>query len=254
MTAIRRLLVPGLAALIALAILVGLGVWQVQRLKWKQALIAHVSAELASPPVAAPGPGEWPGLDLTALEYRPVTIRGHFDYSGEAYVVMTLTEPHGPVGGVGYLVMTPLVSDDGWAVYVNRGFVPAASKHPDTRKGGQIAGETTVTGLFRAPRDRSFYAPADDVQRNTWFSRDPALFAKAYGPPADRVAPYIIDAVYDPKLPGGLPQGGETIIDFPNSHLQYAITWFGLAAALVGVFFVFARRRLKAGTAGRSAG
>ena len=72
--------------------------------------------------------------------------------------------------------------------------------------------------------------PGDSLDRNEWFSRDPKLYATASGLPPDRVAPYIIDAKFDPSLPGGLPQGGETIVDFPNSHLQYAITWFGLAA------------------------
>jgi surfeit locus 1 family protein len=143
--------------------------------------------------------------------------------------------------------MTPLATAGGWTVYVNRGFVPADRKDPATRPEGQVAGETTVTGLLRAPYDRSWFAPADNRAKNEWFSRDPVLYARASGIEPAKVAPYIIDAKFDAGLPGGLPQGGETIVDFPNNHLQYAITWYGLAAALAGVFFVFARGRLGKG-------
>jgi surfeit locus 1 family protein len=143
--------------------------------------------------------------------------------------------------------MTPLRTAEGWIAYVNRGFVPQDKTDPASRKADQIDGETTVTGLLRAPRDRSWFMAGDDPIKNEWFSRDPALYARASGLPSDKVAPYIIDARADPVLPGGLPQGGETIVDFPNSHLQYAITWFGLAAGLAGGFAVFAWGRLKKG-------
>ncbi len=241
----RRLVAPAIATAIGMAILVGLGIWQVQRLAWKEALVAHVAARLDAPPVAAPAPASWPHLDYTDLEYQPVTVTGRFDNSREVDLVYALTEPRGKVGGVGYLVMTPLTTADGWTVYVNRGFVPTEKKSPETRKESLIEGETTVTGLFRTPYARSWFMPGDSLDRNEWFSRDPKLYATASGLPPDRVAPYIIDAKFDPSLPGGLSQGGETIVDFPNNHLQYAITWFGLALALAGVFAVFARNRLR---------
>src|SRR5690606_36257053 len=100
-----------------------------------------------------------------------------------------------------------------------------------------------------APARAPWFAPGDDPDGSAWLSRDPALFAGAYGAPSAPVAPYIIDAVFDPALPGGLPQGGETLISFTNNHLGYAITWFGLAAAALGVFISFAVRRLR-GAAG----
>jgi surfeit locus 1 family protein len=245
MNTARSLILPTVFALVAFAILVSLGVWQVQRLHWKEDLIARVNARLDAPPGAAPGPAAWPTLDLAALEYAPVTVSGTFDAAREAYVVHTLTEPKGKHGGIGFLVMTPLLTAEGWTVYVNRGFVPRDDKLPAARAGGGTSGRATVTGLLRAPRMRAWFAPADDIAGNAWFSRDPALYAAAYGAPSAEVAPYIVDASFDPSLPGGLPQGGETVVDFPNSHLGYAITWFGLAAALAGVFGVFAVRRLK---------
>ena len=245
----RRLVLPAIAALLGILILLGLGAWQVARLQWKEALIARVDARLDAPPVAAPGPEQWPTLDLAEIEYQPVAVRGRFLNDREIHVVYTLTAPNGPQGGVGYLVMTPFVADAGWTVFVDRGFVPRDRKDPATRKAGLIEGETAVVGLLRQASERSWYTPRDNLAGNEWFSRDPKLYAAAEGMPLADVAPYLIDARSDAALPGGLPQGGETIVAFPNSHLQYAVTWFGLALALAVVFFFFARGRI----GGRSA-
>ena len=241
----RRIAVPGAFAALGLAILLGLGIWQLERLQWKEALIARVNSRLSATPAPAPGPDAWTNLDVADLEYTPVTVAGHFDNAHEAYVVDSLTEPRGKYSGFGYLVMTPFVTDAGWTVYVNRGFVPTDRKAPESRKGSQIEGETSVTGLVRAAHDRSWFMPSDRPSGNEWFSRDPHLYAAAAGLTGKQVAPYLIDAKFDPTLPGGLPQGGETIIDFPNNHLQYALTWFGLAGGLAVVFIIFARGRLK---------
>ncbi len=243
-TARGGLLWPTVAAVIAFAILCSLGTWQVQRLHWKEALIASVERGLTAAPVPAPGPEAWALLDYGDREYQRVAVAGNFDETAEAYVTYTLTEPKGPRGGIGFLVMTPLVTPDGWIVYVNRGFVPRDKRYPKDRPGSTIAGETTVTGLFRAPHGAPWYA-GDNISGNDWFSRDPKLYAKAHGLPPDKVAPYIVDADFDAALPGGLPQGGETVVSFPNNHLGYAITWYGLAIALAGVYTVFIWRRLK---------
>jgi len=248
---LRTILFPSIAALLGIAVLVGLGVWQLQRLAWKEALIARVTARLGAPAIAAPGPSEWPQLDLNQREYQPVTVTGRFAHDREIHVVQPLTEPRGRYGGFGYLVMTPLTTADGWIVYVNRGFVPQGKADPATRKEGQVEGDVTATGLLRAPHDRSWFMPGDNVAKNEWFSRDPAPYANAAGLPSGKVAPYIIDAFVDTNLPGGLPQGGETIVDFPNSHLQYAITWFALAAGLAGVSTLFVWGRFKNTGAGR---
>jgi surfeit locus 1 family protein len=241
----RGLILPSLAATLALAILISLGLWQVERLRWKEALIARVSERIDLAPIPAPKPGAWSGLDHTDLEYRPVSVTGRFLHQYEAHVFTTLNAPRGSFGGMGYLVMTPLATDDGWFVYVNRGFVPDDRKDGATRSAGQTAALVTVSGLFRAPRVGSWLSADDSASDNIWFSRDPNLFAKWRGPESEKVAPYIIDAHFDPDLEGGQPQGGETFMAFSNNHLGYAITWFGLAAGLVGVFVVFARGRLR---------
>ncbi len=238
------LLWQSIAALVALVILCGLGTWQVQRLHWKVALIARVTAGLKAEPVPAPGPAAWPTLDVGAGAYQPVTVTGRFDNAQEIHVVYTLTEPKGPIGGLGYFVMTPLETAGGWFVYVNRGFVPAAKADPATRAEGQVTGVTAVTGALRQPARRSWFMPADNTAKNQWFSRDPALYAAAEGLPPGEVAPYIIDERYDPARPGGLPQGGETVVDLPNNHLGYAITWYGLALGLALVFVPYMWKRL----------
>ncbi len=242
---LRRLILPAIATAAAFAVLMSLGFWQVARLHWKEALIARVESRIDAAPVPAPPPAAWPDLEGADLEYQPVTVTGRFLHQQETHVFMTLMSPHGPFGGMGYMVMTPLLTDDGWYVYVNRGFVPEARKYPATRAAGQLDGAVTVTGLYRAPSEKTWFSASDDAGKNVWFSRDPERFAEAGRLPAVSVAPYIIDARFEPSLPGGLPQGGETLVEFPNSHLGYAITWFGLALGLLGVFVAFARTRLR---------
>jgi surfeit locus 1 family protein len=242
---LRGLAVPTLFALVAFAILCALGVWQLERLAWKEALIARVETGLDAAPVPAPGPDAWVGSDPGVDEYQPVAVRGVFDNANEIHVVHTLVEPKGPLGGIGYMVMTPFRTDAGWWVYVNRGFVPRNHKDPASRAAGQIEGETEIVGLLRTPSRRSWFTPGDDVAGNAWFSRDPALFAAEQGLSLADVAPYLVDLRFDPDLPGGMPQGGETIVAFTNNHLQYALTWFGLAAALAAVYGAFALKRIR---------
>jgi surfeit locus 1 family protein len=242
---LRGLIAPGLTALVACIILTGLGVWQVHRLAWKEKLIADVTARIDAPPVPAPGPDAWSRIAGGDAEYEPVTVTGTFQNDKEIHVTYALTSPKGKYGGFGAVVMTPMVTDAGWIVYVNRGFVPEAKIDPATRPGSQITGRTTVTGLVRGPADRSWFMPADDAAKNAWTSRDPKLYAAAEGYAAGRVAPYIVDARFDPSLPEGVPQGGETVVSFPNNHLGYALTWFGLAGGCAIVYIAFAVGRLR---------
>jgi surfeit locus 1 family protein len=187
--------------------------------------------------------------DLSALsperdEYRPVQVRGTFRHDQEVQVYTLLSDQKGRFAGPGYWVLTPLVLADGGTVIVNRGFVPLERKDPATRPEGQIAGDVTVSGLARGPDQGNAFTPANDPAKAAWFTRDPAAIAAAFG--LNRVAPMLIDADATPS-PGGLPQGGETKLAFPNRHLEYALTWYGLAAALAAVFLAFAVGRMRAG-------
>ena len=130
--------------------------------------------------------------------------------------------------------------DDGNRIIVNRGFVPLDRREPVTRLDGQIRERVTVTGLMRAPEERNWFTPADDPAKRIWYTRDTPSIARALD--IANVAPFAIDADEAP-VPGGLPQGGATQINVPNNHLSYALTWYGLAATLAGVFGVFVWRR-----------
>ncbi|HEV7285208.1 MAG TPA: SURF1 family protein [Kaistia sp.] len=241
---LRKLIVPAIATAAVFALLCSLGMWQVRRLHWKEALIAQVDSRLKEAPVPAPGPDRWKSLDLTEADYTPVTVSGEFLHDAEAHLYNSLMEPRGPVGGVGWFVFTPLRTDEGWIVYVNRGFVPVEKEQASTRPAGQVPGRVTVTGLLRRPETPGRFQASAKETSQQWFARQPDKFAARAGLPADKVAPYTIDADATPN-PGGLPQGGETTVTFSNNHLQYVVTWFGLALALVGVFIAYARGVMK---------
>lgn len=208
-----------------------LGVWQVQRLGWKQELIRQVDVRIHAAPVAAPPPDQT--ITRQADQYRRVVVSGRFDHQHEA-LVKAVTDL-----GPGYWVMTPLLTDRGFTVLINRGFVPSERQKPAYRAAGQVEGETTVVGLLRLTEPDGGFLRANDPASDRWFSRDVAGIAKARelsGP----VAPYFIDADATPN-PGGWPRGGLTVVRFANSHLIYALTWFGLALMSAAGFLLFAR-------------
>lgn len=232
-----------LAAGVAFLILIGLGTWQLERLAWKQELLARVAARIHADPAPFPAPAQWPALTREADEYRRVRVRGTFDHAREVLVYTVRGEDApGPLKGQGFLVVTPLLRADGPPVLVNRGFVPAERRDPATRREGQVAGEVEATGLLRFPEAASWFVPANDPARGAFYRMDPREIAMAAG--VAGAAPLVLD-IEAGAAPGGLPAGGATRIAFPNRHLEYALTWYGLAAALVGVTaaFVWSRRR-----------
>lgn len=237
----RGLLAPGLATLVALAILIALGVWQLERKAWKEDLLAQIQARAYGEPGAVAPEADWPAWRAEADEFRRVRLSGAFRHDLEAPVHGLAPAPGGRTAQ-GFYVFTPLVLTDGAVVMVNRGFVPTELGDPARRPEGQVAGPVTVTGLLRAPEAPRLFVPGNDPARNSWFTRDVAAMAQAKG--LTRVAPFYVDADATPNL-GGWPKGGQTRLALPNDHLHYALTWFGLALTLVGVFAGFAWRRLR---------
>lgn len=234
----RDLVAPGVASLIALATLLSLGVWQLERKAWKEDLIARIVRQTRAEPVAPPAVESW---DPARDEFRHVQVSGRFLNDQETLV-------HGLAAGEtpgralqGYYVLTPLRRDDGSIVLINRGFVPTELKAQGDRRDGLIEGPTRVTGILRASEARGLFVPEPDPSRGEWFNRDVSGIAAARGLSA--VAPYLIEADAVPSQTTW-PRGGQLRVDLPNNHLQYAFTWFGLAACLIGVFSVFAWRRL----------
>jgi surfeit locus 1 family protein len=230
------LLVP---AIIAFAILVGLGAWQLQRKTWKEGLIAALTERLAVPPQALPPARTWPELEPASDEYRRVSFTALFDNAKEALVFASASafRPDVADSGPGYWVFTPARLADGSTVIVNRGFVPDAKKDAKSRPQGEVSGPVTLVGTLRWPDGRHWFTPADDAAHNLWFVRDPAAIAAAKG--LGSVAPFYVEQE-TPAPPGGLPQPGKLIVSLPDNHLQYALTWFGLAAVLAGVFISWA--------------
>lgn len=228
------LLIP---ALIAFVVLIGLGTWQIQRKAWKEGLIATLNTQLAAPPIALPAPTTWAALDRTENEYRRVTFRATFDNSKAVLVFAAPSTFRPDVEGPGYWVLTPARVADGDIVIVNRGFVPDGRQDPKTRAAGQTAGPVTIVGSMRWSGERHWFTPADEPNKNLWFTADPQSIAAAKG--LTGVAPFYVEQE-SPVPPGGLPKPGKLKVTLPDNHLQYALTWYGLALVLVIMFAVWA--------------
>lgn len=224
----RYALLAGLAALFTA--LLALGSWQLARRTWKLDLIARVDARLHAEPVPAPGPEAWPGIGRQD-EYRRVVVAGRYRHALE-----TCTQAV-TVRGPGCWVLTPLVTDGGWTVLVNRGFVDPAQRDPASRRAAQTEDALPVAGLLRLSEPGGGFLRENDPAHGRWTSRDVAAIATARGLEPGAVAPYFIDA--EETVPGG-PVGGMTVVRFRNSHLAYALTWYGLAIlVLAGGVLVF---------------
>ena len=219
----------GLVLMLAFALLAGagffsLGVWQVHRLAWKEALIARVQRNVNAVPTPAPGPAQWARITPDD-EYLRVVAHGHFDYSHEVQVAATTQL------GAGYWVLTPLRTPEGAWVLVNRGFVPMDIRANVPR--GPEEGE--VVGLLRSSEPHGRFLQANVPAQGRWYSRDVAAIAAKQGL-TGAVAPYFIDEVATRETATRWPRPGLTVLRFPNDHLVYAVTWFALAAMMAAAF------------------
>lgn len=221
---------PGLtvACAILFVILCGLGVWQLERLQWKLALIDTVNGHMAAPPVSL---DTILAMKPDQAQYRRVTLTGRFDHAKEAYVFTTDAS-----GEAVYHVLTPFKTGDGRVLMVDRGAVPKEKLDPATRAAGNPAGEVQLTGVWRVPDAPGSFTPPPDVARRIWYARD--LIAITAADHLTLAAPVVIEADATPN-PGGYPRGGQTVVSFRNQHLSYAVTWFGLAIVLLGVWFSY---------------
>ena len=229
---------PTLAALLVLGLLLALGTWQVQRKQWKDGLIATIAARATAGPVELK-----PDQSLVvegSAQYLHVAVAGRFHHDKERYL-------YAPAPGqLGWHVYTPLEMAPGRFVWINRGFVPDERRDPATRPEGQIGGEVRVTGLIRETPKKGTFTPDNDVAHNLWYWPDTAaMTASAFAGSRPEALAFSIDADARPEPPGGLPKGGVTRVELPNRHLEYAITWYGLALTLIGVYLTFAAGRLR---------
>jgi surfeit locus 1 family protein len=215
------------ACAILFAILCGLGVWQLERLQWKLALFARVNGHMAAAPLPL---DRIIAMDADGAQYRRVALSGHFDHAREAFVFTT------DAGAPVYHVLTPFTTDDGKVLMVDRGEVLKEKLDPATRASGNIAGEIHVTGVWRVPDAPGAFTPPPDTAHRIWYARD--LTAIAQADHLTLAAPVVIEADATPN-PGGWPKGGQTVVSFRNQHLSYAVTWFGLALGLLGIWLAY---------------
>jgi surfeit locus 1 family protein len=225
----RRQLYTLLAAsTIGVLLLIGLALWQLERLEWKRALLADLSRAIAS---------DAPALDLTEAEalasrdssrdFLRVTLRGTFDHRLERYLYSTRG------GEPGWQILTPLETSGRRLVLIDRGFVPDAYKDPRKRLDSLVPGTVTITGLLRKPQEQGAFTPDNRPDQNQWYWPDmPALFASLGDNAAHVQEPFLVQALPgpgQPALPRPLPPNPAAI---PNNHFGYAFTWFALALVL----------------------
>lgn len=238
----RRLFWGFIALMLALMVLfTALGVWQLERLGEKERLITAVEQRMHLPPEPLPPAAEWPALDPSAWEYRPVIVSGTYRPADTVLVFTSLGDQRGQYGGPGYWVMTPLDLAAGGTIFVNRGFVPQDSAQAFAGGGAAEPGLISLTGLARSPEAVGSFTPAPDSAKRVEWVRDPVRLARMGGTAPADIAPLTIDLPAGPA--GALPQGGETVLSFPNNHLGYAITWFGFATLVPFLLFFWVRRQ-----------
>lgn len=231
-------LMLGLTALFVL-----LGTWQVQRLADKEALVAVVEDRLHQSPEEFPAEQAWSDLTPEDIDYRSYRLSGQFDHSQTVLVFTNLTDPVGRYRGVGYWVLAPLTLDQGGIVWINRGFVPDTQASAFADGGDAPDGPVSVTGVARQPQLANSFTPDPDLAARREWVLDPARLNVFLAQNGEAVAPVIIDEVAGE--PGALPQGGETQVEFPNRHLEYAGTWY-LFAAITPImlgFWLWRQRR-----------
>lgn len=216
----RTLGLVALATIVFSAMFAALGVWQVKRLHWKLALIERVDARVHASAGPLPERSTWPELTAESAEFLRVQVSGHYLHDKET-LVHAVTE----LGG-GYWVLTPMTTDKGYSVLINRGFVDRQHREPATRPVSRQAGPTSITGLLRLTEPHGAFLRTNDPVANRWFSRDVTAIAATRD--LKDVAPFFVDA---DSAPGSVqwPVGGLTRVRFTNDHLVYALTWFTLA-------------------------
>ncbi|KRE08759.1 hypothetical protein ASE61_04180 [Bosea sp. Root670] len=231
-----RLFLLTLLTIVGTVVLCALGAWQLERMDEKHAYIDRLQQQAAGAPAPMPPSADWAKLDPAALDLTHVVARGSY-IDGIAGVRTTIAA--GPPGsrqlsGFGRWIFQAFKLEDGGVILVNRGFVP------EGRLGqiGPASGPDTINGFLRAPEARNSFTPQDLPAIREFYTRDPAAIAASLGQPP---APFYLEAARegDGMTPPAGVDVGELIGRIPDNHLQYALTWFGLALTLLGVFAAF---------------
>ena len=228
---LRPALWPSVVSLVIFSVALGLGIWQMERREWKRAILDRMAVNRAAAPVSL---DELLKGDPLRHEYGRVKVAGTFVHDKEFYLAARSLK-----NKVGLQVVTPLATDDGRIVLFDRGWIPQETKDPARRAAGQVQGQVELTGIVRRNQERRQFAPENVPDRNVWFHVDvPLMRSMAGGKPDPKLDAFFLEADAAAN-PGGVPVGGQTRLDIPNDHLQYAITWFLIALAMAGVYLAY---------------
>ena len=235
LTGWRRLLLPGFVTMAALAVLIALGVWQLERKAWKESLIATLQQRTSAAPTDLPRPESWENLTPENSEFRRVKLQLEFLDRPHARLFASGSALREDVKSPGYFVFVPARIRSGQVVVIDVGYTPA-------RQYAWKAGQAEIVGYLRWPESPSWFVSDHDAAGDTWFVRDQRAMAKIRG--WGEVAPFYIDQEA-PVPEGGLPRPGAVKVNLRNDHLGYALTWFGLAAVLAVIFVLWAWKELR---------
>ena len=231
MLKLRPLLWPTIVMLPIFLFSLSLGVWQMERRVWKRDILDRIATNQAAAPLTL---DELLKGDPLRFEYGRVRISGSFLHDKEFYLAARSRKDK-----VGMQVVTPLRTDDGAIILFDRGWIPSEKKEPAKRAEGQLPGRVDLVGIVRRSQIKRQFAPDNDPARNFWFHVDVPQMRQIAGGTADPVLDsFFLEADAAPN-PGGVPVGGQTWLDIPNDHLQYAITWFLIALSAAGVYLAY---------------
>jgi surfeit locus 1 family protein len=241
---LRPALWPTLFSLPVLLVCLGLGVWQMERREWKRDILDRIAANQAAPAMTLE---ELLRGDPLRHEYGKVNVTGTFLHDKEFFLAARSLK-----NKVGLHVVTPVRTDDGRIVLFDRGWIASEARDPAKRAAGQVRGRVEIAGIVRRTQEQRQFAPENAPDRNVWFHVDVPLMRRMAGAAPDPVLDgFFLDADAAPN-PGGTPIGGQTRLDIPNDHLQYAITWFLIAVALAGVYLAYHWENGRLTVAGRT--
>ncbi len=225
----RPLLWLTIATLPTFLVLIGLGSWQLQRLQWKNDLISSFEARSAADAISIP----LATAELDDLEFRSLALDGVFQHEKETLLIGRTYE-----GNAGFHVVTPLLLDDARIILINRGWVSEEYRDPAKRAFSQIKGRTSVAGILRRPGVKGYFVPENDPENGFWFTLVPRQINQHLGLGDTAIDQFYADALRTSDVVT-LPIAAKTKLNLRNAHLSYAVTWYGIALALIGVYLAF---------------
>jgi cytochrome oxidase assembly protein ShyY1 len=237
----------GIFTLVMVALLTGLGVWQLQRRTEKHALIAALTERLAAAPQSLPPSSQWNALTPASDEFRRVHFTATYRQLPDAMVYSSGSTVREDISGPGTWAFMPAALPGGEIVVINTGFAQNTMQdraQQDRTVTRLITAEPAMlTGYIRFPEKAGVLTPPENLAKRLWFARDHLAMARALG--WGEVAPFYID-LEEPVPASGIPKPGPLEVHLKDDHLQYAITWFGLAGAVMIAFGVWLRGQRRA--------